>query len=67
MERVKYYTAYIPTWGFYWAGDLVSKLIPYKMEFLIPIYSHLMGWSLFFNDWGGLDCWLEGHDTEYDE
>jgi len=56
---MKKIAAYMPAWGFYWLGDLVSKLLPYKMEFLFPLYSIFMNWSLFFNDWGGLDVWVE--------
>jgi len=56
--------AYIPAWGFYWLGDLVSKPIHWsdKMDFLYPVYSILMNWSLFFNDWGGLDIWVDHTD-----
>lgn len=59
MKKV---VAYIPAWGFYWLGDLVAKSLHYKMEFLFPLYSILMTWSLFFNDWGGLDVWLDSDE-----
>ena len=62
MERIKKYTAYAPTWGFYWLGHWTSLLMHYNMEFLFPLYGIFMGWSLFFNDWGGLDCWLDAND-----
>ena len=71
MEQFKKYIAYIPTWGFYWLGDLVSKPLHYHDIFVPifhPLYNSFMGWSLFFNDWGGLDCWIEHEqDTEYDD
>ena len=62
MNRIKKYTAYIPTWGFYWLGHWTSLLMHLGMEFLFPLYSLFMNWSLFFNDWGDLDCWLDSTD-----
>lgn len=65
---MKYYIAYVPTWLCYWLGDFTSILIKYNMQFLLPVYGFFMGWSLFFNDWGGLDCWTTTtQETEYDD
>lgn len=56
--------AYIPAWGFYWLGHIVSKIMHWsnKMEWLFPLYSLFMVWSLFFNDWASLDVWLESNE-----
>jgi len=58
MKKV---VAYIPAWGFYWLGHWTSLLMHWskKMELFFPLYSLLMGWSVFFNDWGGLDVWID--------
>ena len=70
MKSLKYYLAYLPTWIFYWLGDFISRTMHWHsiFEFLHPVYCVLMGWSVFFNDWGGLDCWAEHtQETEYDD
>lgn len=53
--------AYLPAWGFFWLGHGVSLIIGWSehMEWLYPTYSLFMGWSVFFNDWGGLDVWVD--------
>ena len=51
--------AFAPAWGFYWLGHFTSLLMERKMEFLFPMYSTFMNWSVFFNDWGGLTVWIE--------
>jgi len=64
MERFKKVAAFIPAWGFYILGDLVSRPIHWSdmFGFLLPYYGAFMDWSVFFNDWGGLDVWLEHKD-----
>ena len=61
MKKV---AAYIPAWGFYWCGDIISRVMRLHLilEFLFPLYSLFMGWSLFFNDWGELDVWLDANE-----
>ena len=58
--------AYIPAWGFYWLGHLVSKPMHWsqKFEILFPIYSHLMNWSVFFNDWADLNVWIDSKEIK---
>ena len=59
-EKIKYVAAYIPAWSFYLAGDIISRIINIKVfEWLFPLYSMLMDWSLFFSDWGNIGVWLD--------
>jgi len=56
--------AYLPAWGFFWLGHLISLLMNWSdhFVFLYPVYSTLMCWSLFFNDWGKLNVWLDKNE-----
>lgn len=60
---MKKLVAYAPAWVFYWVGHFISILMPYKMEFLYPVYSMFMNWSVFFNDWADLDVWAISQET----
>lgn len=63
-QKLIYATAFIFGWSCFWIGDGIARLMNYKMEFLFPLYSTFMGWSVFFNDWGDLDIWIDTRDEK---
>lgn len=59
-EKMKYIAAFVPAWGFYYVGDITSKIMnKWGTEWLFPVYSVTMQWSLFFSDWGNVRVWLD--------
>jgi len=64
QKRIKKIVAYVPAWGFFWLGHWTSLVINMGVEWIFPVYSTLMSWSLFFNDWGGLDVWVDSQPED---
>lgn len=59
-EKMKYIAAYVPAWGCYYVGAIISKIMHTRLtEWLFPIYSVATQWSLFFSDWGKVGVWLD--------
>lgn len=68
---IKKVIAYIPCHVFYYLGDIVSKImqkIPDGDEYEIlaysayDIYNGLMLWSIWWNDFGGLEVWKNSQE-----
>lgn len=53
---MKKYVAYFLTWGLFWFGHFVSKIMNTKFTYwMYPIYNWSMVKSCYIQEWGDLE------------